>query len=113
LVIVISKIQNEIGKDVIMIGDIIWHRTREMESNLRECGGMTVGKMKGKMRIMLLEGRSLLAFTLRDMNSFMRVDCCCENADDDDDEPSAIHSKMFALTTGLQTCSVCTTCRLT
>jgi hypothetical protein len=27
--IVRSKIQNEIGKDVIMIGDIMWHRTRD------------------------------------------------------------------------------------
>jgi hypothetical protein len=89
LLILTSKIQNEIGKDVIMIGDIIWHRTREMESNLRGCGGMTVGKMKGKMRIMLLEGRSLLAFTLRDMNSFMRVDCCCEaDGDGDNDDVS-------------------------
>jgi hypothetical protein len=76
-VIVTSKIQNEIGKDVIMIGDNIWHRTREMESNLRECGGIrTGGKMKGKMRIMLLEGRN--AFTLRDMNSLLRVAFCCK-----------------------------------
>jgi hypothetical protein len=47
-----------------------------MESHLRECEGMTAGKMKGKMRIMFLEGRN--AFTLRDMNSFMRCDFCCE-----------------------------------
>jgi hypothetical protein len=50
------------GKDVIMIGDIIWHRTREMESNLRACGGITGGKMKGKMRIMFLEGRNPFSF---------------------------------------------------
>jgi hypothetical protein len=29
LKIVTSKIQNEIGKDVFMMGDIIWHRTKD------------------------------------------------------------------------------------